>query len=104
MRKKAVEHNNRVHNMIKGIYSDEEKIIMDQFKCPETEAKKMIRVINSFYEKCGVSKVYCYDSNKCLITNVIRADAEVTDAGTMKLLKALNVSYYSVRAITERGK
>ncbi|MBR7033828.1 MAG: hypothetical protein IKI03_09390 [Clostridia bacterium] len=99
---KAVEHNNKVHTMIKGIYSDAEKIIMDQFKCPKTEAKKMVCTINSFYEKCGVAKVYCYNSNNCLVANVIRADAEVTDAGTMSLLQALNVSCDTVRAVAEK--
>ena len=43
------------------------------------------------------------NSNNCLVANVIRADAEVTDAVTMSLLQALNVSYDTVRAITERG-
>ena len=100
---KAVEHNNRVHTLIIGIYSDAEKSIMGQFKCPKTEAKKMVCMINSFYENCDVAKVYSYDTNKSIAANVIRADIEATDAGIKNLLQALNASYETVRAVAEKG-
>ena len=101
---KAVEHNNKVLSLIRDVRNDTVRTLMGQYKCPKAEAENMVRMINSFYEKCGVSKVYCYDSNKCLIANVIRADAKASDAETLNLLQALNASYETVRAVTERGK
>ena len=101
--KKAVEHNNKVLSLIRDVRNDAVRTLMGQYKCPKAEAENMVRMINSFYEKCGVSKVYCYDSNKCLIANVIRADAKASDAETLNLLQALNASYETVRAVTEKG-
>lgn len=96
---KATEHNKKAKELINNVYADAERNTVKLFNCTPEEAKRMICKFNSFYESCDVARVYCSNSSKYIVVNVIRAEVESSDVEIMDSLRKLNASYDAVRAV-----
>ena len=99
---KATEHNKKVYSCIKSIYSDAIQNLMKKLNCSKAEAARRIHKFNNFYKSCDVVRVFCSDSAKNIVANVIRADIKVSDIQIMNSINALNASYDVVRAVAKQ--
>ena len=100
---KATQHNNKVLFSIEGIYRDAIENTMKQLNCSKSDAENTIYKFNSFWENCGVARVFCHGSDKSIVANVIRADIEASNSRIMSSLLALNTSYDIVRTVAGKG-